>query len=178
MRCICCILVFILLLAVPLSFGAGDGKLHIFLLDIGQGDATLVIGPDGTSCIIDGGPSDSTTPFEDAMDYAINNGLTDNTLDYVVVTHFHADHIKGLDNFHALYSGGLNVAYDRTGSYSSATFDAYDAYFGSAGLNLRTAGTTFTLGSTTMSYLGRGGSGSSSDENNNGIVYCLDFGEF
>jgi beta-lactamase superfamily II metal-dependent hydrolase len=178
MRCLLSVVLLILLLSISTVFGVGDGKLHIFFLDIGQGDATLLIGPDGTSCIIDGGPSDNTTPFEDAMDYAINNGLTDNTLDYVMVTHFHADHIKGLDNFHALYSGGLNAAYDRTGSYSSATFDAYNAYFGSAGLDLRTAGTTFTLGSATMSYLGRGGSGSSSDENNNGIVYVLDFDEF
>ncbi len=171
----------VLLLMIPallISANVGYGKLHIFFLDIGQGDATLIVGPDGSSCIIDGGPSDDTAPFVDAMDYAINNGLSDDTLDYVVVTHFHADHIKGLDEFHALYPGGLIAAYDRGGTYSTIAFDEYDAYFGTAGLNKRQNGTAFSLGEATMTYLGRGGSGSSSDENNNGIVYRLDFGEF
>jgi|GEM_PF-3398401 len=172
---------FVLLLffsLVSLALAVGDGNLHIYFLDVGQGDATLIIGPNGASCIIDGGPSNDTTPYEAAMNDAISRGLTDSTLDYIMVTHFHADHLTALDEFHALYSGGLVYSYDRGGSYSSGAFTDYDNYFGSSGLKKRRDGETFYLDSAAMTYLGRGGSGTSSDENNNGIVYRLDFLDF
>lgn len=173
-----CLLVTLLVLSVSIASGIGDGKLHIYFLNVGQGDATLIISSAGTSCLIDGGPSNSTTPFVEAMNHAINNGWTDNTLDYIVVTHFHADHMRALDEVHSLYPDGLIAAYDRDGSSSITAFIEYNNYFGTPGLNKRKPAETFALDDyTTMTYLGRGG-GPPTDENNYGVVYRLDFKNF
>jgi beta-lactamase superfamily II metal-dependent hydrolase len=37
-------------------FSLPDGKLHVFFLDVGQGDAALVRTPSGGFILIDGGP--------------------------------------------------------------------------------------------------------------------------
>src|SRR5438067_493058 len=37
----------------------GDGSLHIFFLDVGQGDACLILSPAGKSILIDTGPPSS-----------------------------------------------------------------------------------------------------------------------
>ena len=38
-----------------------DGAIHVIALDIGQGDAILVIAPDGTTMLVDGGPDPERT---------------------------------------------------------------------------------------------------------------------
>ncbi len=71
---------------------APDGRLHVTVLDVGQGDAILVQTPSGQDILIDGGPS----PL------AVNLGLGeklpfyDRTLEMVVLTQPHADHLTGL----------------------------------------------------------------------------------
>src|SRR5438045_6052664 len=85
---------------LPISvYALGDGKLHIYFIDIAQGDGALVIGPSGTSVLVDGGPSNTVTPIDTAMNDAIAGGLTDNTLDYTVNSHLHSDHIGGMEVF-------------------------------------------------------------------------------
>ncbi len=37
--------------------GLPDGKLHVYFLDVGQGDGILVVAPDGRQILVDGGPS-------------------------------------------------------------------------------------------------------------------------
>ena len=37
--------------------GLPDGRLHVYFLDVGQGDAILVQAPDGRQILVDGGPS-------------------------------------------------------------------------------------------------------------------------
>jgi beta-lactamase superfamily II metal-dependent hydrolase len=160
------------------AFALGDGKVHLYVVDCGQGSGTLVIGPAGTSCLIDGGASNSEgVDFTDAMNDAIAAGLTNSTLDYMVVSHMHLDHMAALDETYNAFAGGLIAVYDRTGTYSSQTFTAYNALFGTAGLNKRATPVTFALDGATMTYLGRGGA-TSSDENSFGIVYRLDYGQF
>ena len=69
-----------------------DGRLHLVALDIGQGDAILVVAPTGETALIDGGPDPDLTlrrlgqwlPFWQRR------------LDYVVLTHPHEDHVAGL----------------------------------------------------------------------------------
>lgn len=160
------------------AFALGDGKLHIYFVDIGQGDATLIIGPQGTSCLVDGGPSNTPTPIVEAMNDAIAAGLTDNTLDYVVCSHFHTDHMHALETFAQQFPGGIIAAYDRGGARSITAFTEYDNYFGASGLNKRKLGETFSLGTNcTMKYVGKANAGDT-DENNNGVIYVLEFGAF
>jgi len=69
-----------------------DGRVHVVVLDVGQGDAILVIGPTGGRMLVDGGPD------PDRLLVALDGRLPpwDRRLDLVVVTHPHEDHIAGL----------------------------------------------------------------------------------
>ena len=66
--------------------------LHLHVLDVGQGDALLIVTPDGATALVDGGPDprqtgnlvDALLPLE---------GLR---MDVGVMTHGHADHATGL----------------------------------------------------------------------------------
>ena len=67
-----------------------DGKLHVFIFDVGQGDGMMVITPHGKIVVIDGGP-DSTILSKIGR---VKPFLK--TVDYVILTHPHADHEVGL----------------------------------------------------------------------------------
>lgn len=68
-----------------------DEKLHLYALDVGQGDAILMRLPHGGTVLIDAGPaSNIVEPLRHAM------GWLDSTIDLVVVTHFDRDHCEGL----------------------------------------------------------------------------------
>ena len=77
-------------LADAVTIVAGD--LRIRFLDIGQGDATLVTGPDGQSLLIDGGPRGNLDVISEAV-RAVGG------VDHVAVTHTDADHLNGIVEF-------------------------------------------------------------------------------
>jgi beta-lactamase superfamily II metal-dependent hydrolase len=92
----------------------------IHCLDVGQGDCTLVVSSSGQSMIIDGG--DDGLGVGVVVPYLMSLGIED--LDYMVATHYHADHIGGLDEiFH--YIGVQETVFDRGGSYSTAAYYQY-----------------------------------------------------
>ena len=71
---------------------AGDGDLHVYFSDVGQGDSALIVTPDGRQVLVDGGPkSDSAIQ---ALYGAMPSG--DRSLDLVVMTHLDSDHSRGL----------------------------------------------------------------------------------
>jgi competence protein ComEC len=72
--------------------GLPDGKLHVWFLDVGQGDAILIQAPDGQQILIDGGPSPSAL----AAELGAVMPFWDRSLDLVVLTHPDADHAAGL----------------------------------------------------------------------------------
>lgn len=108
---------FALIVAHPLSAGRPDGRLRVDFLDVGQGDAALVTTPGGATLLVDGGGrplydrrgSDEEQFAPDVRgvgeavvaEYLWWRGL--DTIDYVLATHAHADHMDGLadvlDNF-------------------------------------------------------------------------------
>lgn len=92
-------------------------KLTIHVLDVGQGDSTVVVGPEenGSSkvLIIDGVPSGSGTKLKQ---FFVDNHL--DHVDYAVLTHYNADHVRGsggLDCHDGL--AGLNGARQQTCSW-------------------------------------------------------------
>ncbi|MEX2548565.1 MAG: DNA internalization-related competence protein ComEC/Rec2 [Chloroflexota bacterium] len=69
-----------------------DGRLHITVLDVGQGDAILLQGPNGGRALIDTGPDPARLVA--LLDDRIPSW--DRRLDLVVITHPHEDHVAGL----------------------------------------------------------------------------------
>ena len=69
-----------------------DGRVHVVVLDVGQGDAILVMGPTGGRMLVDGGPD------PDRLLVALDARVPpwDRRIDLVVLTHPHEDHVAGL----------------------------------------------------------------------------------
>jgi len=68
--------------------------MEIHVINVQQGDSTLVIGPNGTTLLIDGG--DTGRGKDTVVPYLTGLGI-ENRLDYMINTHRHADHLGGLD---------------------------------------------------------------------------------
>ena len=81
-----------ILLLGQLSATRADGMLHVHVLDVGQGDAILVVTPQGRQALIDGGPDPRVTLV--ALGQHLPPG--DRGLDVVVATHLDSDHAGGL----------------------------------------------------------------------------------
>ena len=85
-----------LVLALTVA-GAGlearpDGRIHITVLDVGQGDAILVEGDRGARMLIDGGPDPDRLILE--LDARIPPW--DRRIDVLILSHPHEDHAGGL----------------------------------------------------------------------------------
>ncbi len=105
------------------SFSAGQrtsSELEVCTFDVGQGNAALITSPSGMTLLIDGGDVGSGTGV--IVPHLNAAGVT--SLDYIIATHYHADHIGGLDE--VITSVGVDHAiYDRGGSYNSTQFSQY-----------------------------------------------------
>ena len=95
-----------------------DGYLEVHFIDVGQGDSILVISPDGGTLLIDTATSGAADVI---LDYLYAHNI--NTLDYMLTSHFHSDHLGGAPT--VLFNVPVGVCYDRGGSYSSLAFDNY-----------------------------------------------------
>lgn len=71
-----------------------SGELRIFILDVGQGDATIVLGPgpDGKTLLIDAGPPGRGV----ATVLPTLESLRLTSLHWIVATHYDADHLGGI----------------------------------------------------------------------------------
>ncbi len=91
-----------------------DGKLHFWALDVGQGDAILMILPDGNKVLIDGGPDDKVmSRLAEVLPFY------DRTIELVILTHPHPDHMIGLIEVIKRYDVGrlvmTGIKYDYPG---------------------------------------------------------------
>lgn len=149
--------------------GMGPGDLELHFIDVGQGDAILVISPDGFTALVDAGEATESATVDA---YLAAQGVLD--LDYTVASHLHADHIGGLDA--ALGSHPEVVAsFDSGGSYASTQFDQYDAIAGERRTTVG-AGDTIDMGPSMQVDVLHGGVGSA-NENNNSVVLRLSYGD-
>lgn len=88
----------IILCLVAVSIGAfrewsvrPNGHVMIHVLDIGQGDSSFIVGPHGEQIVIDGGPDLSALGS-----IGKHMSFFDRTIDVVVVSHPHLDHLFAL----------------------------------------------------------------------------------
>ena len=83
-------LLLVLLCALLLPAAAG-AELKVVFMDVGQGDAILVL-CDGESMLVDAGPAEAGRQ----VNRYLKDTLEPDALDYVVATHGHDDHIAGM----------------------------------------------------------------------------------
>jgi competence protein ComEC len=85
-------LIVIALLTTATAFTMPDNKFHVSFLDVGQGDAILIQTPDHQDILVDGGPSAQAISGE----LSRHLPFWDRTIELVVLTHPHLDHLTGL----------------------------------------------------------------------------------
>lgn len=71
--------------------------LNIYFIDVGQGDSTLIITPNGKKILIDGGEN-TIVPY--LLDRKIKE------LDYVIISHFDDDHVRRFAYCNGKYESG------------------------------------------------------------------------
>ena len=102
----------------------GDDHLELHHIDVGQGDATLVIDPSGETMLIDSG--DWRDDGDTVIDYLETHGV--DRIDHLVATHGHADHIGGhaaiIEHFET-EAEGIGAAYDSGVAHTAQTYDNY-----------------------------------------------------
>jgi len=171
-------------LALLLATSVSAQDLEIHFLEVGHGNAALVVGPDGTTVLIDGGVTgqgDITI-----LPYMSSLGLTE--LTYGISTHYHVDHLGGLDEVYDQI-GGPAIAFDRGDNQPWMTTQ-YDEYLVSvAGVRATpTVGQTLALGNgATLEFVCLNGdwSGGSVDphlfaqgENGSSVGVIIRYGDF
>jgi len=85
----------LLVIAILLSVTAAtmpDKNLHVSFFDVGEGDAILIQTPAHQDILVDGGPS----PQAITLQLGKKLPFWDRTIDLVILTHPHTDHLTGL----------------------------------------------------------------------------------
>lgn len=124
------LLVPLLLLAVLIAYTAAtmpDDELHVSFLDVGEGDAVL-IQQGSHQVLVDGGPS----PRAIALALSRQMPFWDRTIDLLVLTHPHQDHLAGLLEVMRRYKVG-QVLYPDI-EYDSPLYDEWSRLISEKGI--------------------------------------------
>jgi beta-lactamase superfamily II metal-dependent hydrolase len=162
-------------------------ELQIHYINVGWGGSTLIVGPDGTTVLLDGGNTGRGT--QRIVPYLNSIGITPSTgLDYTIVSHQHCDHNGGLDE---VVQAGWNVwveNWDNGSTYSTSCVTQWDSTASSTAAGIPVAmpiGTVVQLGGgATLTCIARngsiigGGSVAVSDENDRSIAVLVKHGGF
>ncbi|MCB9878708.1 MAG: lamin tail domain-containing protein [Planctomycetes bacterium] len=158
--------------------------LTIVVVDVGQGDGIVVRAPDGTVHVVDAGPEGEGTL---AMLPAIG-ALQPSGYGYSVVSHFHVDHMGGMDEVRSALP--FQLALDR-GDVNRPANSSMTGYLNAAGAQRQTivVGRVYQLGGgAVMRCVCANGevdggafvnpANSSQEENSRSIGLRIDYGDF
>jgi competence protein ComEC len=171
------VLLFILLASLSTAFGQGNGKLQIHFIDVGQGDAALLISPKGETVLFDDGVARNCNR---PVSYLQQLGIT--KIDYLIASHYHDDHIGCTSEVLTAFPLS-NAAYDRGYSFPSQLFKQYEK---AVGTKRKTAiiGNKIILDSNTdhpvsIEFIALNGAGvTTTNENSLSLVSVIRFGMF
>ena len=160
-------------------------ELEVYFIDVGQGDATLLVSPTGQTFLLDAGDNGKGSSI--VVPQLTSLGI--NHLDYVSPSHYHADHLGGLDE---VWNAGIqaSIALDR-GNGGAPTTQSYTDYknryasvrqtvYPGQVVNLG-GGVTLTCLVSEGQLMGGGSvniSGSSQWENSASIAWRVEYGDF
>ena len=102
------------------------GNLEIHHINIGQGDSALIVGPTGKSLLFDAGESNwNSSAKAQIIGSYIQGVLGCKSLDYVLISHFHLDHIGYVG-----YGGLWNLVETQGFTVGTTFVRNYNAYLG------------------------------------------------
>jgi competence protein ComEC len=85
----------LMLVSGALAFAQGNGKLQVYFVDVEGGQSTLFVTPTGQSLLIDTGwPGNNGRDADRIVAAAKKADIS--KIDYVLLTHFHTDHVGGV----------------------------------------------------------------------------------
>ena len=107
-----------LLLAITVAT-LPDGRLHLVVMDVGQGDGILVTAPSGATMLIDGGPD------PDLLLRRLGERMPwwQRHIDVMILTHPHQDHVAGL--VAALERYRVSLVLDTGRDYPNPTYHRF-----------------------------------------------------
>jgi len=168
---VCCALVWTAAATTP------DGRLHVFFLDVSQGDAIL-IQKGHTQVLVDGGPD----PEDILVELGDRLPFWDRDIELAVLTHPDADHITGMVEVLRVY--GVDHALTSGQESGSAVYAEWARLVESRDIpqTVACAGQAITLGDDLRLQVLHPDetlmSGTYSDVNNNSVVLRLEYGDF
>ena len=116
--------VFFVFLSVPLW---AAGTLDVYFIDVEGGQSTLFVGPSGKSMLVDTGWSDLKGRDADRIvSVAKTAGVT--RIDYLVITHYHEDHVGGVPQLAERIPIGTYVDHGRSVESGRGPDHLYQAY--------------------------------------------------
>ena len=75
----------------------GDGELLVHMLDVGQGDCIYIQLPDGKDMVIDCANYNDDKEYEEKTFDYLDANITDDTVEYLMLTHCDSDHVYFMD---------------------------------------------------------------------------------
>jgi beta-lactamase superfamily II metal-dependent hydrolase len=150
-------------------------SLRFTTLDVGQGDAAVLVSPSGCAVLFDGGPTGSGATIK-----AYLKALGVTKVDMVFISHLHADHMGGIDEVDTGTDAvPITAVYDHGGSYSSTAYTEYNSHF-SGKRRTASAGQTFSLcNEVTLQVVAANANGTgTSDENARSVAVKVSYGAF
>ncbi len=159
------------------AFSAPNDKLKVVFLDVGQGDSIFISAPGGQQILIDGGPD----PMGAVRALGERMPFWDRSLDLVVLTHPHEDHVNGLLEVLRRYK--VDRVLERHVEYDSPAYAAWQRLIAQEGASIVQAqqGQIVALkGGVTIEVLWpqeRLLKSTDSDANNSSVVLRLTYGD-
>jgi len=169
------LLIVAILVWVAAAFAPETGRLSVSFLDVGQGDSILIVSPSGQRILVDGGPS----PEAVCLELGQRLPFWDRTIDLVVLTHAHDDHVTGLVEVLRRYRVE-QVLYPQGIDYTSNAYDEWLGVIDDKGIRA-VAGQRIDLGGGAILEVLHPPldllQGTESDIDNNGVIIRIEMGE-
>ena len=169
------ILIGLLCAILPFYVQAEEAEegLYGYFLDVGQGDATVIV-CDGKVLMIDGGDGDAE--HSQKVYSFLRNTIAIDTIDVMIATHPHADHIGGLPR--VLNAFDVSDIYTPVNPYNNDAWKSLVECADRNGITIlrREAGDQFPIGRAEVTILGPAFlPGDERNKNNISLVFRVDY---